>query len=311
MKSKKILVTGGEGYLGSILTPKLLESNYDVRIYDKLIFGKNVKENISLIEGDITDTEALSKAIRNGVDTIIHLAGVVGDPACLLNREKAFEVNVTATGKLAELCILYGVKKFIFTSSCSIYGAQPKKILTENSEPAPVDFYGQTKLAGEKAILEKFSKATVFRLGTLFGYSPRMRFDLVVNSFVIKSLTKKPLTVYGGAQHRPLLHLLDTSDAIILALEKNMKGIFNLCSGNFSILELAENIKKFISANIAITKEIQDKRDYIVSINKIKKFGYNPKRKIADGVKEIIEAFNSRKFSDSDNPIYYNHKWKC
>ena len=310
MKSKKILITGGAGFLGSVLVPKLLKKKeYDLRIYDKLIFGNNIEEPVTLIKEDINNIEAIGKAIQE-VDTVIHLAAVVGDPACVQNIGKAFETNVLATKKIAELCALWGIKKFIFTSSCSVYGAQPKKILKETSEPYPIDFYGQTKVAGENEILKSIPNATILRLGTLFGYSPRMRFDLVVNSFVAKAIRKQPLTVYGGTQHRPLLHLLDASDAIQLALEKDLKGIFNITSGNVSILELANVIKHFIPVKITITHEIVDKRDYMVSDKKIRKEGFKPKRMIEDGVIEIIEAFRSGKIDDPTKPIYYNHKWE-
>ena len=170
----KVLVTGGSGYLGSILSRKLLAKGYSVRILDNFLFGKDSindiknNQNLEIVEGDIRDLSIVSKSIKN-VDTVIHLASIVGTQSSELDPNTSIEINLMATRNIAELCKLYKIKQFVFASTCSVYGAQPDQLISENSEVNPLDSYGQSKFQSERAILQAYDYPTILRLGTLFG----------------------------------------------------------------------------------------------------------------------------------------------
>jgi nucleoside-diphosphate-sugar epimerase len=313
----KVLVTGGAGYLGSILVRKLLVAGHNVRVLDNLLYGDNSirevqsNQNFELMIGDIRDMRTLVKAI-SGVNAVIHLAAIVGDQAGDLDSKSTVEINYLATKNMAELCSLYDVEKFVFASTCTVYGAQPGRILTEESKPAPFSLYGETKFKSEKAILsmEDFSPI-ILRMGTLYGLSPRMRFDLAVNLFIAKAIKEKKITVFGGNQNRPFLHVDDAANAYVMAIENDFNGLFNLGGENISILDVATIIKKYVpSTDIEIDPEVRDERDYMISSSKIQKvLKFQNKKAIKDAILEIKDAFASGILEDYTLPRYRNYEF--
>ena len=320
---RKILVIGGAGYLGTCLVRKLLGKGYNVRVFDNLTFGKeSLKEfinnpNFELQEGDIRNISHVVKAII-GVDAVIHLAAIVGDPACGLDPISTVENNYLATKTIAEVCKHHQINRFIFASSCSVYGASEKGILNENSPLSPVSLYARSKIDSEKGVLslvdENFAP-TIFRMATLYGRSNRMRFDLVVNTFIGKAIEEKGFTVFGGEQWRPFLHVDDAADSYILCLEtpiNDVRGqIFNVGSNeqNYKIIELGEMISDFTGANMDISKKIMDLRNYRVNFDKIsKKLSFKAKKTIKDAVIEIkdmfkkktVKTYRDKKYSNKD-----------
>jgi nucleoside-diphosphate-sugar epimerase len=309
----KILITGGAGYLGSILTEKLLKKKNHVKIIDKLWYGKqSVKQfitnkNFSLIEGDIRNLETLIKEI-NDVDAVVHLGSIVGKPASEIDPKMSQVINYIATKNIAELCQNYKIKKFIFASTCSVYGSQKNKKLNESSKTNPLDFYSQQKLECEQAIKKLKTNYTILRFGTLYGLSHRMRFDLVINRFMIQSILEKTITVNGGSQMRPFLHVSDAADSIIFSLENNLQGTFNVTADNMSINDVATKIHDLTNCKINISKNEIDKRNYNVSSKKISKKGFIPKKSIEYAYNEIHKSVINKKFHNYKKPKYDNYE---
>lgn len=288
----KILLTGGSGYLGSILTRKLLENKHQVRILDNFLFGKGTlsdvlkNKNLELVEGDVRDLAAVSKSLKD-IDVVVHLASIVGTQSSELDPKTSIEINYLATRNIADLCKLYKIKQFVFASTCSVYGAQPNSLISENSEVNPLDSYGQSKFQSERAILQSYDYPTILRLGTLFGASYRMRFDLAINLFLAQAINKEKLTVFGGNQWRPFLHVADAAEAFRFVVENKMEGIYNIIWKNLTIEQMAKEVKKLIPTGIDISKDIVDKRDYRVTGAKFEKFGFKAKRDITYAAKEF------------------------
>lgn len=309
----KILVTGGAGYLGSVLCRKLLERGYQVRVIDNLWYGKEPinellkNHNFELIEGDIRNLIVTVKALKD-IDGVIHLASIVGMPASNIEPKTSEEVNYLATKNIAELCQLHNINTYIFASTCSVYGYQPDQMITEKSHLNPLDFYATQKYLSERAIGWLNHAPTILRFGTLFGISPRMRFDLVINLFVAQALKEKKITVHGGNQYRPFLHVSDAAEALIFALEKNLTGTYNVISKNYTILEVAKAVSKITGCEIEISKEIEDNRDYKVSADKLMHMGFIPKMAIEDAIKEISDTFDKKTIQDYKDNKYSNYK---
>jgi nucleoside-diphosphate-sugar epimerase len=253
-----------------------------------------------------------------GMDSIIHLAGIVGDPASKIDTVESTEINYLSTKLIVDAASYFQIKKFIFASTCSVYGASDNRLLNESSKINPVSLYAETKLKSENIILNHLSKKVtpiIFRTGTLFGLSERMRFDLVINLFVGQALTEHKIIIEGGEQWRPFLHVEDAANAYLLALQNQkskIHGIFNL--GGNELNHQLKDIVNFISQEIHSTKigysKITDKRNYRVSFNKIKKsLDFEPKRTISYGINEIKNAIISKKIKSWKNPIYYNNKF--
>ena len=308
----KILLTGGSGYLGSILTRKLLANGHHVRILDNFLFGKeSLKEiqnnkKLELVTGDIRDLSIVGKSLKD-IDSVIHLASIVGTQSAELDPKASTEVNFMATRNIAELCKIYKIKQFIFASTCSVYGAQPDQLIAENSEVNPLDSYGLSKFQSERAILQAYDYPTILRLGTLFGASHRMRFDLAINLFIAQAMNKEELTVFGGDQWRPFLHVDDAAEAFSFAVENKMEGIYNVIWKNLTINQMAKDVKKIIPSKINVSKDIVDKRDYRVTGKKLEHFGYKAKKDIAFAAKE----FKSKILEDVKNykqDKYSNYK---
>lgn len=326
---KLVLVVGGAGYLGCVLSELLLAHGYKVRVLDILLFGKDhlVKleenPNFQLIRGDIRDISTLNKAL-DGVDAVIDLAAIVGDPASRKSPVETVEVNYLATTSLAMACKYHQINRFIYASTCSVYGVSKQKA-TEDSPLTPVSLYARTKIESEKGILsladENFTPI-ILRMSTLYGLSPRMRFDLVVNTFSKMATAHGKIDVFGGKQWRPLLHVRDAAYAYLLCLEapisklkRSNSLVFNVGSDqqNYSIDELANIVKKTIKGTkINILKQEDDigkidKRTYQVSFDKIRKtLLFRAKEHIVPAVQEIHKAITKGNIADVEDQRYYN-----
>jgi len=321
---KNILVTGGAGYIGSVLVRKLIKAGYKVKVIDKLLFGaKPVRKlksspNFTLVQGDILDTDLLKKMLVD-VDAVVHLAAIVGEPACLSKKDIALKTNYLGTIYLARLCKAYGIKKFIYTSTCSTYGQQEEKdFLKEKSQLRPVDFYGETKIYAEREIMKLMDKdfaPTILRFSTIYGLSPRMRFDLVVNALTKKAVKDKEIFIFGGDQWRPLAHVDDIARAIFLVLRSPLSKVgnqvFNVGGNkeNYLISQVGDLVKECIPGiKVETVDKIDDKRSYQVDFSKIEKtLGFKTKKTVKDGIIEINNAIKEGRFDDLEDKIYYNH----
>jgi nucleoside-diphosphate-sugar epimerase len=279
----RILVTGGSGYLGSILVPRLTSEQHEVDVLDI----KSPTSSVRWLNADVNSAD--SDAFRP-YDAIVHLAGIVGDAACNKEPTKAVETNYLTTKKLAKE-FARSNKKMVFASTCSVYGAS-NSLQTEDTDPSPLSLYGLTKLQSEKPVLD--AGGVVLRFATLHGNSPRIRFDLVVNEFVRRAVVERKIAVFGGAQIRPFLHVLDAAEAISAAITGE-SGVYNVGSENMTILDLANRIKNETQCDIEIVAEITDKRSYAVDSSKItRKFGLQYKKKIEDTVDELRTTIGDR-----------------
>ncbi len=323
----KVLVVGGAGYLGSVLCHKLIEKEYNVKVLDNLTYGNHgIKDlynhsKFEFIKGDMRNIQTVVDAVKD-VDAVIHLAAIVGDPASALNPKETLEINYFGAKMLAEVCKYGQVNRFIFASTCSVYGASSNldTKINENSAVKPVSLYAEMKLKSEEGILgladENFSP-TILRMGTLYGLSPRMRFDLVVNILTMKALMENKIRIFGGEQWRPNLHVSDACNAYIKCLEEPMNvvrgEIFNVGSNdeNYKIIEIGEMIKSLIpETKMIVDKKDIDERDYNVSFDKIRKaLGYSTSNTVTDGIEEIKESVSDGKFKDYANPKYSNYKF--
>ena len=321
---KKVLVIGGAGYIGSVLVRMLLKKGYHVKVMDNLLYGdEGIKDlyntdNFEFFKGSITNISDVVEAMKD-VDAVIHLAAIVGDPASKLKPKETLEINYFSAKMLGEVAKFLGISKFIFASTCSVYGFR-EDVCTEESELNPLSLYAETKLMSEKALLELRGNGfcpVILRFATAYGLSPRMRFDLVVNLLIAKALIEREITIFGeGKQYRPFVHIKDISRAIIKVLEAPMEKIcgevFNVGSDeqNMSIKELAERIKsKVPEAELKFIKEKEDNRSYKVSFRKIKeKLGFSAKYTIENAIEEIRKAFNGGKIKDFRDKKYSNHR---
>lgn len=320
----RILVIGGAGYLGSVLVRKLLDKGYKVRVLDNLTFGDGgIREflnntNFELYNGDIRNIDDIVNSIID-IDAVIHLAGIVGDPASSIDPISTVKSNVFATKMVAEICKYHQISRFIFASTCSVYGIG-EGIVDEESNFNPVSLYARSKIDSEKGLMSLADDTffpTIFRMATLYGFSPRMRFDLVLNLFCAKAVEEKEIQIFGGDQWRPLLHVNDAAEAYVLALEAPLEKvgarIFNLGSTkqNYKIRQLGTVIKENVpSCKICTQKSKTDTRSYQVNFDKIKDtLGFAPKVKIKDAILEIVTALKTKKIGNYNLPIYNNHNF--
>ncbi len=300
---KSVLVTGGAGYVGSILTNKLVKQNYNVKVVDSLVYGDlgissliNDKK-IEFFNFDIRDSSKISSILKN-VDCVIHLAAIVGEPLCKKIPEAAKQINEIATKNLVNLCKSNNVKRFIFASTCSNYGSS-LKIVDESSPVKPLSLYSECKVNSEKYILENNSnkfQTCILRFATAHGLSPRMRFDLLVQEFLHDALVDKKISIFGEDFWRPLIHVDDMASACISVVDASsitISGqIFNVGSSNenYTKKQLANIIQKHVSdIKIEIVKSKTDPRNYKVSFDKIKRIlNFQPKRTVENSVVEIL-----------------------
>lgn len=281
-----VLVIGGAGYLGSVLCAKLLKQGYKVKVLDNLLYGgRGIKEliknkNFTFLRGDIRSTSDVVGSLR-GVDAVMHLAAIVGDLSGDENPEETLEINYLATKNIIEACKYAKINRFIFASTCSVYGKNslPYKQLTENSKINPLSLYAITKMKCEEALLNSKAKnfsPTILRMATLYGYSPLMRFDLVANLFVAKAFFEKKITIFNGQQWRPWISVDDTADVYIKCLKAPLSKvggeIFNALSENYKIIEVGKMVRNMCpGSEIEIIKKNMDEKDYNISNKKILK----------------------------------------
>ena len=304
----KILVVGGAGYVGGYVTDLLLESKeHEVLVFDNLLYESQYQKNVNFIYGDIRDKKLLKKHL-DWADSVVWMAALVGDGACGINPTITNDINFKSVEFLAENFD----GKTIFFSTCSVYGAQDD-ILNEDSKTNPLSVYASTKLEAEKLLIKK--DALIFRLGTLFGVGDlfsRIRMDLVVNVLTAKAILEKKLTVFGGAQYRPLLHVKDAARIIRDTISSKNKGIYNLHLENTKIIDLAENIKNHFE-DVQIEKvniKFQDARNYRADGSKLKKdFNFIPKYSVDDGINEVKKLIVENRIKDPNDPRYTNQKY--
>jgi nucleoside-diphosphate-sugar epimerase len=305
----KILITGGCGYVGSVLINKLLNKNYKIINIDKQFFGNFLKQhkNLKNIKIDIQDISSLN--LKN-VDCIIHLASIANDPMSDLDPSLSWEVACVGTYKLLEAAIKYKIKKIIYASSSSVYGLKKEKKVTENLSLEPISLYNKTKMITERIIMSYKDSINyiIVRPATICGFSPRMRFDLTVNSLTWDAIKKKKIKVFGGKQIRPNIHIDDITDLYIFLLDnKKIKNkIYNAGFENLSILKIAKKIKEEINTKISV-KKIFDIRSYKVSSNKLLKTGFKPKKNINDAIQELLELEKKNKIKNLPN--FYSIQW--
>jgi len=301
-----ILVAGGAGYVGGGIVDKLQEK-HKVTVYDSLIYENEFRKNVNFIYGDIRDYSKLNKILKN-YDAVVWLAALVGDGACSINPTLTYEINSESVKNL----VSNFNGKIIFFSTCSVYGAQ-EGVLSEKSEVNPLSEYAKSKLVAEDILNN--SDAIIFRLGTLFGIGDefsRIRLDLVVNVLVTKALIDKKMSVFGGEQWRPLLHVKDVANAVNHTIESALKGVYNLHYKNFRISEIADLIKDKISNVEIVTTPLpfQDARNYQVSSEKFKlASNFEAEVSLEKGIDEVYNLISSGRVKDINNPRYSNHNF--
>lgn len=317
MTERHVLITGGAGYIGSILTSELLRQNYRVTILDSLLFGGEgivpflSHPNFHFIKSDVTELRAVRDAVKKGwqtPDAVVHLAGIVGFPACqAVGKQVAWKYNVEATKLVFEQAADLGVERFVFASTYSNYGlSEDGKPVTEESPLNPQSLYAETKIASEEYLLSQKDAACaplLFRFATLYGVSPRTRFDLIVNQFVLEAFTKRELIIYQRGYSRSFVHIRDVVRGVIMGLEaeqSKVRGqVFNLGTenGNYSKNEIVNFILKRMPETVVEYKNLTfggDMRDITVSFEKIKRvLGFDTTLTVDDGVREVLFALKS------------------
>jgi len=320
---KNVLVTGGGGYVGAVLIPKLLENGYAVRVLDLFIYGEQVFDNVKgnpkleLYKGDIRD-QSLLKKILPGCDAVIHLACISNDPSFELDPELGKSINYDAFAPLVDISKESSVKRFIYASSSSVYGIKEEKNVTEDLPLLPLTDYSKYKALCEEVLLEKRAPGFVtliLRPSTVCGYSPRLRLDLTVNILTNLAVNNRKITVFGGQQMRPNIHIDDMAQAYIKSLEwpdEAINGkIFNVGFDNFTVSEIADKVRKVVGEDIEIvTTPSDDNRSYHVSSAKInKELGFVAEHSVEDAIRELVASFQSGKIPNSmTDRRYYNIK---
>ena len=306
----KILVTGGCGYKGSVLIPKLLKLNHKVISLDTQWFGNHLQKhrNLRNIKFDIKNIENFD--FKN-IDIIIHLASIANDNMFELDKNLSWETSSLATYQLLEKAVKAKVKRFIYASSGSVYGIKKEKNVTENLSLKPISLYNKVKMCTERIILSYKDKIETFiiRPATVCGYSPRMRFDVSVNALTISGLTKNKITVHGGSQIRPNIHIDDMTDLYIFLLKVNKKfcGVYNAGFENTSIKKTSQLISNNLNCKVEIKKNFSDPRSYRLDSSKLLKIGFKPKKKISNAIEEIIEMYE--KGILEDKPAHHSILW--
>jgi nucleoside-diphosphate-sugar epimerase len=322
-EDRPVLVIGGAGYIGCVLVEKLLQSGRRVRVLDSLVYGDGALRDVinhprlELMIGDCRNLQSVIRAV-DGVESIVHLAAIVGDPACAQDHETALQVNYAATRLLVEVAKGHGIQRFVFASSCSVYGAS-EDLLTEESPVDPISLYARTKVDSEIALLEASDRSfrpTILRLATVFGLSSRPRFDLVVNLLTAKACQRHPITLFNGEQWRPFIHVSDVADGLLKVLtaplEKVGGMVFNLGDGrlNYTLTDIAKMIlASFPEATIEHSAAI-DKRNYRVSFAKVQAaIGFDCAKTLSYGIDEIRAAFAEGRILDYASYQYNNQKF--
>ncbi|MCG8418940.1 MAG: NAD-dependent epimerase/dehydratase family protein [Proteobacteria bacterium] len=318
---RRILVIGGAGYLGSVLCRQLLDEGYQVRVLDVLMFGDGAiadlyeNRDFELIQGDFRHIEVVVRAAVD-IDAVIHLGAIVGDPACAVDEDHSVDVNYAATRMIREVCRGYGIRRFLFASTCSVYGASDE-IVEERSALNPVSLYAHTKAESERALLEKHDddfSPTILRLATVFGLSPRPRFDLVVNLVTAMAVVEGKCAIFGGEQWRPFVHVSDVARAMIAVLkapEFVVAGqIYNVGddSNNMQLREVGDLVEELIAgADVVRQEDDVDLRNYRVSFHKIRdQLGFTALRDVRSGIEELRDQLSAGRLRDFRHERYSN-----
>jgi len=304
----KILVTGACGYKGTVLVPKLLDAGHEVVAIDTMWFGNYLEPHDKLTVNEI-DVRNIEQIDLTGIDAIIHLSSIANDPCGDLDPKLTWEVSALATMLLADKALRAGVRRFIFASSGSVYGVKEEAQVTEDLELKPISEYNKTKMVSERVLLSYKDDMVVqiVRPATVCGYSPRMRLDVSVNMLTMQALTNGRITVFGGSQTRPNIHIDDITDVYLFLLDHpEVTGVYNAGFENISILDIAQRVTRHVPAEIVVT-ESNDPRSYRVNSDKLLAAGYRPKRSVEEAIQDVIEKFRSGALKDEER--YYNLKW--
>jgi len=316
---KKIFITGGAGYVGSVLTPYLINKGHTITVFDLMLYGDTLKKdkNLNIIKGDIRNTKLLKEAIK-GNEVVIHLACISNDPSFELNPTVGKEINLDAFTPLVEISKNLGVKKFIYASSSSVYGVKTEKNVDENMSLEPLTDYSKFKADCEKILFKYKSKefvTVVVRPATVCGYSPRQRLDLVVNILTNLAYHNREITIFGGDQLRPNIHIQDMVRAYELFInmenEKINGKIFNIGFENLTVNQLASEVQKIIGSDVKIKKlPTNDNRSYHISSKKIQdELGFVTNFSILNAIEDLKRAFEKKLLSDClINENYFNIK---
>ncbi len=330
MSERHVLITGGAGYIGSLLTSELLRAGYRVTVLDSLLFGGESlvpflhHPNFHFVKADVTEPRAVKDALKDGwlrPDAIVHLAAIVGFPACqAVGKQVAWRYNVEATKSVFGQAVDLGVERFVFASTYSNYGLSPDgKPVTEDSPLNPQSIYAETKIASEEFLLTQKDATCaplIFRFATLYGISPRTRFDLIVNQFVLEAFTKRQLIIYQRGYSRSFVHIRDVVRGVMLGLEAEREKIcgevFNLGtdSGNYSKDDIVRLVLKRIPETIVEYKDLTfggDMRDIRVSFAKVKDMlGFETTLDVDDGIRELLFALKSGIIRNPTDEKYRN-----
>ena len=300
----KIMVTGGCGYKGSVLVPKLITHGHDVTIIDTMWFGNFLQPHprLKIIQADIRN---IQDVWFKGIDAIIHLASVANDPCSELAPKLTWEISALATMQLAGCAVKHHIKQMIYASSGSVYGVSDVPQVVEDTPLNPITEYNKAKMVAERVLLSFKNDLTIqiIRPATVCGYSPRMRLDVSVNMLTMQALTKGVITVFGGDKTRPNIHIDDITDVYLFFLENKVTGIYNAGFENLSILDIAKLITSFIPAEIRIS-ESNDPRSYRVNSDKLLKLGFKPSKSVKKAIEELIDYHQKGTLQDKDS--FYN-----
>jgi len=304
----KILVTGACGYKGHVLVPKLLARGHEVIAFDTQWFGNYLvpHKKLTEIKGDVREVDSVP---LEGVDCIIHLASIANDPCGDLDPKLTWEVSALATMQIADKAKRHGVKQFIYASSGSVYGIKDEPQVKEELELKPITEYNKTKMVSERVLMSYCNDMVVqiVRPATVCGFSPRMRLDVSVNMLTMQALSRSKITVFGGAQTRPNIHIDDITDVYLHLIDHpEITGIYNAGFENISILDIAKLVTKYVPCDIEVS-ESSDPRSYRVNSDKLLATGFKPKKTVEDAVREIIEKYHSGDLKDEDR--FSNLKW--
>ena len=305
----KILITGGCGYVGTVLTEQLLRDGHSVTVVDTQWFGNYLATHpqLTVIQEDIRNTDRIP---LSGVDVILHLANIANDPGVELNPTLSWEVNVLAGQQLADRAVQAGVNQFIYASSGSVYGVKEEPQVTEDLPLVPISIYNKTKMVAERVLLSYKDHFQVHcvRPATVCGWSPRMRLDVSVNMLSLQALKNRKITVFGGQQTRPNIHIQDMVRVYQHFLNKpeSPSGCYNAGFENISIIEIAERVKEKVPAEIVVT-ESNDPRSYRQNSDKLQSTGFSQKYCISDAIEEIIDKYSSGDLVDQDQ--CYTVRW--
>jgi nucleoside-diphosphate-sugar epimerase len=308
-KSLHILVTGGCGYKGTVLVPKLLARGYKVTVVDTQWFGNFLEphKNLNILKADVRNIETVP---MQGVDIVIHLASVANDPCGDLDPKLTWEIGALSTMQLADKAVRNIVKQFIYASSGSVYGIKEEDQITEDLELKPISEYNKTKMVAERVLLSYSDKMVVqvIRPATVCGCSPRMRLDVSVNMLTMQALTNGLITVFGGNQTRPNIHIDDITDVYLHLIDHkdSIQGVYNAGFENISILDIANMVAKHVPTKISVT-ESNDPRSYRVNSDKLLATGFAPKKTVENAIMEICERYNQGALKNEDR--FHNLKW--